>query len=282
MKHEYLVVSCVSGWIYLAVAFTWSSVLLAGTVEADLTALATGDHRAQASADRNEFRHPVETLMFFGIEPNMTVVEVTPGGGGWYTEIIAPFVRESGRYYAANYDPVSPIEYYRGNARKFVDKLAENLELYDHTVITVFAPPDKTDIAPPGSADLVVTFRNTHNWLDAEESGAEAAFAAMFRALKPGGVLGLVQHRGDTSKPQDPSGESGYVREDVVIGLAQAAGFKLDARSEINANPKDTKNYPEGVWTLPPNFQLGEKNRDTYQAIGESDRMTLRFVKPSN
>ena len=281
MKRKYRVVSRVSGWIYLAVAMTWSGVLLAGNVEADLTALATGDHRAQGFADRNEFRHPVETLMFFGIEPGMTVVEVTPGGGGWYTEIIAPFVRDSGRYYAANYDPVSPIEYYRGNARKFVDKLAENLKLYDHTIVTVFAPPAKTDIAPPNSADLVVTFRNTHNWLDADATMAEAAFAAMFRALKPGGVLGLVQHRGDPSTPQDPSGESGYVREDVVIGLAQAAGFKLDARSEINANPQDTKDYPEGVWTLPPNYRLGEKDRARYQAIGESDRMTLRFVKPS-
>ena len=192
-----------------------------------------------------------------------------------------PLVRDSGRYYAANYDPVSPIEYYRGNARKFVDKLAENLKLYDHTIVTVFAPPAKTDIAPPNSADLVVTFRNTHNWLDADATMAEAAFAAMFRALKPGGVLGLVQHRGDPSTPQDPSGESGYVREDVVIGLAQAAGFKLDARSEINANPQDTKDYSEGVWTLPPNYRLGEKDRARYQAIGESDRMTLRFIKPS-
>ncbi|MBT8440765.1 MAG: methyltransferase [Gammaproteobacteria bacterium] len=266
----------------LVVAAAGSGPSHAAGAEAELTALATGAHRAEGNADRNEYRHPVATLMFFGIEPDMTVVEMTPGGGGWYTEIIAPFVRESGRYYAANYDPVSPVEYYRRNARKFIDKLAENLELYDQTIVTVFAPPNKTDIAPAGSADLVVTFRNTHNWLGVEDGAAEAAFSAMYRALKPGGALGVVQHREDPAKPQDPTGESGYVREDVVIAMAGAAGFRLDARSEINANPNDMKDYAEGVWTLPPNLQLGDEDRDRYMAIGESDRMTLRFVKPAD
>jgi predicted methyltransferase len=163
----------------------------------------------------------------------------------------------------------------------FVDKLADNLELYDHTFVTVFAPPAKVDIAPAGSADLVVTFRNTHNWMGTDEGAGEAAFAAMYRALKPGGVLGVVQHRENPAKPQDPAGESGYVREDVVIAMAEAAGFKLDARSEINANPKDTKDYADGVWTLPPNYRLGDEDRAKYLAIGESDRMTLRFVKPA-
>lgn len=269
------------GWICLIVAAAGSSPSHAAAVEAELTALAAGDHRAAGNADRNEYRHPVETLLFFGIEPDMAVVEMTPGGGGWYAEIIAPFLRDSGRYYAANYDPVSPVEYYRLNARTFVDKLAEQLELYDQTIVTVFAPPNKTDIAPPGSADLVVTFRNTHNWLGVEDGAADAAFSAMYRALRPGGVLGVVQHREDPTKPQDPTGESGYVREDVVIAMAEAAGFRLEARSEINANPKDTKDYAEGVWTLPPNLRLGDEDRDKYVAIGESDRMTLRFVKPS-
>ena len=253
---------------------------MADDVTARLESLANGEHRQSGNAERNRYRHPVDTLEFFGIRPDMTVVEVTPGGGGWYTEIIAPLLRGSGRYYAANYDPVSSTEYFRRNARRFVDKLAENLDLYDHTVVTVFAPPEKTDIAPPGSADLVVTFRNIHNWFGVEDGAAESAFAAMYRALKPGGVLGVVQHRGDPDEPQDPTGESGYVREDVVIGLAEAAGFRLDASSEINANPLDTKDHPEGVWTLPPNLELGDEDRERYVAIGESDRMTLRFVKP--
>lgn len=251
-------------------------------VEQQLQALSTGAHRAEGNANRNVYRHPVETLTFFGIRPDMTVVEITPGGGGWYSEILSPFLRDSGRYYAANYDPVSPVDYYRRNARRFVDKLAENLDVYDHTIVTVFAPPQKTDIAPPESADLVVTFRNTHNWLGLEEGAAEAAFAAMFAALKPGGVLGVVQHREAADRPQDPTGESGYVREDVIVALAEQAGFRLDARSDVNANPKDTKDYAEGVWTLPPNFELGDEDRDRYLAIGESDRMTLRFVKPAD
>jgi len=250
-------------------------------MEGRLRELAEAEHRQNGHAARNVYRHPTETLMFFGIQPDMTVVEMVPGGGGWYTEIIAPFLRESGRYYAANYDPVSSQEYYRRNARRFVDKLAENLELYDHTIVTVFAPPHKMDISPPGSADMVVTFRNVHNWLGMGDEAPQAAFDAMFRALKPGGVLGIVQHRQDPGNPQDPTGDSGYVREDVVIDYAEQAGFELAARSEINANPKDTKDYPEGVWTLPPNFELGDQDRDKYFAIGESDRMTLRFVKPT-
>lgn len=247
---------------------------------ARLQALASGNHRAEGYASRNGYRHPVETLLFFGLEPGMTVVEIAPGGGGWYTEIIAPFLREEGRYYAANYDPVSPREYYRRNARRFVDKLAARGDLYDHTIVTVFAPPTKTDIAPPGSADLVVVFRNVHNWMGMGEGAAQAAFDAFYKALKPGGILGVVQHRGDPTRPQDPAAESGYVREDVVIGFAENAGFTLAERSEINANPKDTKDHPEGVWTLPPNLNLGEKDRQKYLAIGESDRMTLRLVKP--
>lgn len=268
-----------SVWLAAAVMLLASSASADATVDR-LRALADGAHRAEGNASRNPSRHPVETLMFFGIRPDMTVVEITPGGGGWYTEILSPFLREAGRYYAANYDPVSPVEYYRRNARRFVDKLADRLDLYDHTIITVFAPPNKTDIAPPGSADLVVTFRNVHNWFGLGDGAPEAAFAAMFRALKPGGVLGLVQHRGDATRPQDPTGESGYVREDAVIALAEKAGFRLDARSEINANPRDTKDHPEGVWTLPPNLELGDQDRDRYLEIGESDRMTLRFVRP--
>ncbi len=250
----------------------------ADTVDAELRRLAEGSHRATGHAERNRYRHPVETLTFFGLRPDLTVVEIAPSGAGWYTEILAPFLKGSGRLYAANYDPLAETEYYQRNARAFQDKLTLRLDLYGDVIITVFAPPAKVDIAPPGSADLVLVFRNVHNWM--EDGVAPAAFAAFHRALKPGGVLGIEQHRGDPAKPQDPKAGSGYVREDVVIGLAEGAGFRLAARSEINANPKDTKDYPEGVWTLPPNYELGDKDRGKYAAIGESDRMTLRFVKP--
>ena len=211
----------------------------------------------------------------------MTVIEISPGGGGWYTEIIAPYVRGTGVYYAANYDPLSDQEYYRKNSRRFVDKLAARLDLYDHAIVTVFAPPVKTDIAPPETADMVLMFRNIHNWMEMGDGAAPSAFAAAYSALRPGGILGLVQHRGDPARPQDPSAESGYVREDYVITLAESAGFELLDRSEINANPKDTRDHPDGVWTLPPNLEQGDTDREKYLAIGESDRMTLKFRKPA-
>ena len=139
---------------------------------------------------------------------------------------------------------------------------------------------DRHDIAPPGSADLVVTFRNIHNWMARGE--AEAAFRSFYKALKPGGVLGVEEHRGRTDQPQDPAAKSGYVRQDYAIALAEGAGFKFVASSEVNANPKDTKDYPAGVWTLPPTLRLGDRDRAKYEAIGESDRFVLKFVKPDS
>ncbi len=241
-----------------------------------LSAVVESDHRSAEDRARDNARHPVATLGFFGIRDDMTVVEISPGGG-WYTEILAPFLRENGQLYAANYDPESEQEYYRRNARKFLEKLASEPEVYGAVIPTVFDPPAKLEAAPAGSADMVVTFRNLHNWM--EEGSAEAALSAMYRVLKPGGILGIVQHRQNAAVEQDPRAESGYVQENHVIELVEAAGFKLVARSEINANPKDTKDYPEGVWTLPPAYELGDVDRQTYQAIGESDRMTLKFVK---
>lgn len=245
-------------------------------IQATLTRLAVGQHRSAANVARNQFRHPVETLMFFGIRPDMTVVEVSPGGGGWYTEILAPFLRESGAYYAGSYDPESEREYYRRNAVRYQEKLAAHPEHYDRVKVTVFAPPGHVDPAPAGSADLVLTFRNTHNWLRSE-GAAEAAFAGFHRMLKPGGVLGVVQHRARPGTPLDAA--KGYITEAKVVGLAEAAGFRLVAKSEINANPKDTADHPEGVWTLPPSLRLKDVDREKYMAIGESDRMTLKFVR---
>ncbi len=246
--------------------------------ETSLESLAEGKHRSEQYIARNEFRNPVETLKFFGIKPDMTVVEISPGGG-WYTEIIAPYLREKGHYIAAGFDPESKVNYYKRNAKKYAEKLAKNPELYDKVELTVMQAPEKLDFAKPNSADMVVSFRNTHNW--ASRGHAEEVYAAIFKVLKPGGVFGLVQHRAGKVHPKDTSGKLGYLKTEEVIAMAEKAGFRVAAQSEINANPKDTKDHPEGVWTLPPNYRQKDKDREKYQAIGESDRMTIKFVKPA-
>ena len=228
---------------------------------------------------RDIYRHPQETLSFFGIAPEMTVVEIWPGGG-WYTEILAPYLREKGHYVAATFvtDGPSPSAYYQKTNEKFLAKLAASPALYDRTVVTAIGKPDHYAPVAPGSADAVLTFRNVHNWLAGGFS--QEMFNAFYAALKPGGVLGVVEHRAAHHTPFEQMKTSGYVTEDYVITQALTAGFVLDDRSEINANPLDAKDYPEGVWTLPPSLELGEKDRAKYLAIGESDRMTLRFTKP--
>lgn len=245
--------------------------------EQKLNAVLQGEHRSEGNKARDAFRNPVETLQFFGLEPDMTVVEITPGGG-WYTEILAPFLREEGTYIAAGFDPESPRDYHRTLYARFADKLAEHPDIYDHSVITVFDPEAGRDIAPAGSADMVLSFRNVHGWV--RGGTAEEAFEVFFTALKPGGTLGVVAHRADPETPHDPEVASGYLHESLVISLAEDAGFTLVDSSEINANPLDTRDHPRGVWTLPPNLRLGEEDREKYLAIGESDRMTLKFRKP--
>ena len=216
------------------------------------------------------------TVTFFGLRPDMTVVEVWPGGGE-YTEILATLLKRRGRLYEAHLDPTSS-EYVRRTVDDFRAKLAARPDLYDKVVVTTFAaPPASAAIAPAGSADLVVTFGNLHNWM--MFGWQREAFAAMHAALKPDGVLGVVEHRGDPKWPQDPKAASGYVHEQYAIELIESVGFKLVGRSEVNANPKDTKDYEKGVWTLPPTFAAGAKDRARYAAIGESDRFTLKFVK---
>ncbi len=242
-----------------------------------LEAILAGDHRSDANRTRDVYRHPKQTLEFLGLSPDMTVVEIWPGGG-WYMEVIAPYLRIGGTYYAAGFDQDAESDYVRGSIDRLNAKLAARPDLYSHVVVTEMAE-GKFEIAPVGSADMVVTFRNVHNWLDDGDFPARA-FAAMYRALKPGGVLGVIEHRGEADKPQDPDSKSGYVTEKHVIGLADAAGFQLADRSEINANPKDLKDYERGVWTLPPTLTRGDEDRDKYITIGESDRMTLKFVRP--
>lgn len=242
-----------------------------------LDAILAGDQRSAENRARDVYRHPKDSLLFFGLRPNMKVVEVWPGSGGWYTEIIAPLVRDKGQYYAAQF-PADPSSKYITDAlNAYKTKLQARPDLYSKVVVTELGP-NGGDIAPPGTVDMVVTFRNLHNWMARDY--APKAFEAMYRALKPGGVLGVVEHRGNPATPQDPKAKSGYVNEDYALKLIEGAGFKLVAKSEINANPQDTKDYEQGVWTLPPTYRLGDKDREKYAAIGESDRMTLKFVKP--
>jgi predicted methyltransferase len=244
-----------------------------------LQALSVGAHRSAANIARNEYRHPVETLSFFGLQSGMTVIEILPGGG-WYTEILAPFLKGNGTYYAAHFSENPPLSYMRPNLEQFKARLAADPEIYGETILTHLNPPSETAIAPPGSADLAMTFRNVHNWVMAGTQ--HEFFAAFFTALKPGGVLGVVEHRAPPGSSMEFMQTSGYVTQDYVIELAQQAGFEFVAAAEINANPLDTKDYAEGVWTLPPTLQLGEQDRARYLAIGESDRMTLKFVKPAD
>ena len=238
-----------------------------------------GKHRDEKNRARDIYRHPKDTLLFFGLKANMTVVEVWPGAG-WYTEILAPVLRDKGRLYEASLALQSKAtpEIRRESAQEYLKKLAQHPEIYDKIILTQLQAPEYTAIAPPGSADMVLTFRNVHNW--AKDGNAEATFKAFYGALKPGGILGVTDHRAQPGTPLPEMIRSGYLSEDYVVEIAQRAGFKLVAKSEINANPRDTKNYPKGVWTLPPTLRLGNQDREKYLAIGESDRMTLKFVKP--
>jgi len=244
---------------------------------ARLQALITGEHRSAANIARNAARHPVETLQFFGLASGQTVIEILPGGG-WYTEIIAPFLKGNGVYYAAHFSPRSEIGYQPPMLETYQAMLAANPELYGETRLTHLYPPSETQIAPPGSADLAMSFRNVHNWI--MFGTQKEHFAAFYAALKPGGILGIVEHRAPEGSSMEVMETTGYVTQDYVIELATQAGFELVATSEINANPLDTKDHPEGVWTLPPTLRLGDTDKAKYMAIGESDRMTVKFRKP--
>jgi predicted methyltransferase len=238
----------------------------------------SGTHRSESNRARDKYRHPRETLLFFGLKPGMTVVEIWPGGG-WYSEILAPVLRDKGRFYMAHYAIENPkLAGWQRDARaKHESDYARRPELYGKPVFTSLGPPDFVAIAPAGSADMVLTFRNVHNW--SLQKTDDVVFRAFFDALKPGGVLGVVEHRAHPGTPFEQQVKTGYMTEAYVIALAEKAGFKLVEKSEVNANPKDTKDHPNGVWTLPP-MSRGRLDPEKYLAIGESDRMTLKFVKP--
>ena len=246
---------------------------------ADLPAILAGEHRSEANRARDVYRHPHETLRFFRVQPDMTVVEIWPGGG-WYTEILAPYLKEEGTLYAAHFPEETEVAYFQRIRAGFEDKLAAEPAIYGEVVMTEFDPAAGVLTVPPGSADRVLTFRNVHNWLRSD-SEAEA-FELFFRALKPGGMLGVVEHRSGGNDDRQWMTDSGYMAQDYVVALAEKAGFRLVSASEINANPADTADHPRGVWTLPPSLRMGEENRQQYLDIGESDRMTLLFIKPSS
>ncbi|HEX8528290.1 class I SAM-dependent methyltransferase [Allosphingosinicella sp.] len=243
-----------------------------------LAAAIAAPTRTPANVARDRYRHPLETLSFFGVRPTDTVVEIWPGGG-WYTEIIAPYVLGGGgTYYAAGMSPAQLAA---------VGRMREsNPALYGAIRTATFPSFEAGDVrVPDASADVVLTFRNVHNWrMGYQRPGnsdySAEAFAQMYRMLKPGGTLGIVDHRLPEAASDERERSSGYIKVSTVRRLAEAAGFELVATSEVNANPLDTADWPDGVWTLPPALRLGERDRARYLAIGESDRMTLRFRKP--
>jgi predicted methyltransferase len=258
-------------------------------VEARIEQAMLGDHRSEANIARNRYRHPVGTLTFMGLEDGMTVMEIWPGAG-WYTEILAPVMRHHGQYIVATWDvdvPDQPQYRYRLQ-EQLLETFAGRPDLYDQVAVVPYSPPDSGSLGEAGSVDMVLTFRNTHGWVG--DGIADAIFAEFARVLRPGGVLGVVQHRAPEGADPAESASSGYLSEAAVIELARGAGLYLEARSEVNANAADTHDHAEGVWTLPPGLALcrdlaseDEMSacREKYQAIGESDRMTLRFRKPA-
>lgn len=227
--------------------------------------------RSEANRARDEYRHPAETLAFFEVGSGQTVVEYYPGGG-WYTEILAPALKGNGRYIAM--PPASE----RGiaGARAILDK---NAEWFGPVEVVPLSRTEPSTF-PAGTADRILTFRNVHNLVGAGEVVAAKTFADFFAALKPGGILGVVDHRLPEEMDSAKEKDSGYVKRSTIVRLATAAGFKLAGESDVNANPKDSHDWPKGVWTLPPTLAMGDVDREKYQAIGESDRMTLKFVKP--
>lgn len=265
-----------------------------GDAGTDYDAILAGEHRSEAGRARDIWRHPAETLRFMGLEGDMSVAEIWPGGG-WYLKVIAPALKAGGgTYYAVTpWDPASDSDRVQGAIKTFDETIVGAPDIYG-TVHRTLMRGAKNDIAPDGSLDMVLTFRNVHNWLTGDEKTdfSQAYMDAFFRALKPGGTLGVVEHRARDTVAQDPAARSGYVHVAQVKALATAAGFEFVGSSEVNANPLDTGDHPFGVWTLPPTRQSPDADQDAdqdagfdrakYDAIGESDRMTLKFRKPKS
>lgn len=261
-------------WLCLA-GLLWSGALWAQSNP--LQQALAGSHRTPVFVERDQYRHPLDTLAFFEIEASHTVVEIWPGLG-WYTEILAPYLREQGQFYAAHFPVQTEVSFFKNYRQKFSDKLAAMPNIYDRVVLSEFHPPSGVSAGPLGAVDRVLTFRNVHNWMKA--GYAQEAFVTFASLLKPGGILGVVEHRAKPGTSLEAMIESGYVTEQHVMALASAAGLVLESKSEINANGLDSADHPAGVWSLPPTLRLGEQEREKYLRIGESDRMTLKFRKP--
>ncbi|MGI2260811.1 class I SAM-dependent methyltransferase [Shewanella sp. GXUN23E] len=266
----------------LCLLLTAALASTAALAQPSLSEVVASEFRQPDNVKRDLYRHPAETLNFLGLQPDQTVIELWPGGSAWYAEIIAPYLASSGHYVAANFNVNKPesekgARFYRDAGLKFSQWLASNRDkLGNRASEVVLDPPAHLTLGPDASADMVLTFRNLHNW--ASNGQLDAVFGAAFAVLKPGGILGVVEHRAAPGMTI----ESGYMDETQMIAAAQQAGFVLEAKSEINANPKDTKDYEKGVWTLPPRLALGEQDKARYLGIGESDRMTLKFVKKAD
>jgi len=252
-----------------------SQAATAAAPDPALVAAVASAARSAPFKARDGARHPVEELTFFGLKPTMTVVELWPGSGYW-TEILGPYLMSQGHYYVAL--PVPGNKEADGAVARWRERVAAQKARIGEIHETMLGA-GHFEIAPAGSADLVLTFRNLHNWMEA--GYADEVLAACWRALKPGGVLGIEAHRGRNDVAQDPKARTGYVRQDYAIALARKAGFELVGSSEVNANPKDTKDWPQGVWTLPPTLTLGDTDRAKYVAIGEADNFVLLFRKPA-
>ncbi len=263
--------------IYLIlVSLILSSTVMAGDTSAELDKVLKGSQRDAKNVTRDVYRHPKETLIFFDLQTDMKVLEILPGGG-WYTEILAPLMKDSGELTVASFGDTHPTKYLRNLHISFMKKMNADADTYGEVEVVVFNNGGYLKDIPDNSMDMVVTFRNTHNWI--RYGGIEETYAAFNRVLKPGGILGVVQHRADKGSDYKASAENGYVPESYLINLVEDAGFELVKKSELNANLADSKDYIEGVWSLPPTYRENDVERDRYTAIGESDRMTLKFIK---
>jgi len=260
--------------MFLALCWAVMGVALIAGEDAKLKKIIAGDHRSEEEKARDKYRHPYEVMQFFGLKDDMTVVEIYPGGG-WYTQILAPYLKDNGKLIAGLFDtnPETQKEWQARYNKVFLDKFTDKQDMYGAIKTVGISFPGGAEFADPGTVDLIIDARNVHNWI----ANGDDMVKSYHRALKKGGVAGIVEHRRDPELGHKDG--VGYILEQTIIDLFKKHGFKLAAKSEINANPKDTSDHPRGVWTLPPTLALQDEDRDKYVAIGESDRMTLKFVK---